>query len=237
MADILTIDSIHVSYGPVEVLHDVSITVSEGTIVALIGPNGAGKTTLLRTISGLNHPSQGSIFFSGERVDQLEPEAVVRRGVAHVPEGRKVFGNLTVLENLRMGGFSQPDKKAVATEIERTYELFPRLKERRKQLGGTLSGGEQQMLAVARALVSRPKLLLLDEPSMGLAPLLVNNVVETLVQINREGVTILLVEQNAHMALSIAQWGYILEEGRIAMEGTSANLLSNQQVKRSYLGI
>lgn len=236
MADILTVQGIHVSYGASKVLHGVSISLPEGSLVTLIGPNGAGKTTLLRTISGLNHPSQGSIDFMGERIDQLEPEVVVRRRIAHVPEGRQVFSNLTVLENLRVGGVPQPDKKAVAAEIERMYALFPVLKERRRQLAGTLSGGEQQMLAVARALVSRPKLLLLDEPSMGLAPVLVNQVVETLLRINQEGVTILLVEQNAQVALSIAREGYVLEEGRIVLADTAANLLGNEQVKKSYLG-
>lgn len=235
--EILRIQDIYVSYGPIEVLHGVSLVVREGSVVALIGPNGAGKTTLLRTVSGLNHPSRGSIVFMRDRIDRLPPEEVVRRGLAHAPEGREVFRNLTVFENLRMGGFSRHNKEKVASEIERMYSVFPVLRERRKQLAGTLSGGEQQMLAIARALVSRPKLLLLDEPSMGLAPVLVDNVVETLVRINEGGVAILLVEQNAHVALLIADRGYVLEEGVIAVEGKAASLLDDERIKRSYLGV
>lgn len=237
MADILVVDNVHVGYGLTEVLHGVSLRVPDRAIVTLIGPNGAGKTTLLRTISGLTHPTEGSISFAEERIETLEPEAIVALGVSHVPEGRKVFANLSVLENLRVGGVPRRDKRSVVTEIERMFSIFPVLKERQRQAAGTLSGGEQQMLAIARALVSKPRLLLLDEPSMGLAPILVDNVIETIENINSEGVAVLLIEQNAQVALSIAKVGYVLEQGSIAMSDTCENLLGDQRVKESYLGI
>jgi branched-chain amino acid transport system ATP-binding protein len=205
--------------------------------VTLIGANGAGKTTTLLTISGLLKPRKGTISFRGERIDGLSPDQVIRRGIAHVPEGRKVFRNLTVYENLVMGGFCRPHRRAVRRDVERMYNTFPVLEERRWQLAGTLSGGEQQMLAFARALVAGPELLLLDEPSMGLAPLLVEEVGRIIVDMRTQGITVLLVEQNAELALSISDKGYVLETGEIVLEGPSQDLLDDEQVKESYLGI
>jgi branched-chain amino acid transport system ATP-binding protein len=238
MSDVLVIRDLHVSYGgAADVLKGISLSVPENGIVTLIGANGAGKTTTLLTISGLLQPTQGTIEFLGERIDGKPPEEIIRTGIAHVPEGRKVFRNLTVYENLLMGGFSRRDKKAVREGIERMYELFPILRDRQGQLAGTLSGGEQQMLAFARALVSGAPLLLLDEPSMGLAPLLVEEVARFIIEIRRQGTTVLLVEQNAELALSISDRGYVLETGRIVLEGTSEELLRNKQVEESYLGV
>jgi branched-chain amino acid transport system ATP-binding protein len=233
----LTVKDLHVSYGPIHVLKGVSMKVPAGSVVTLIGANGAGKTTTLLTISGLVHPSEGTIEFLGERIEERLPEEIVRRGVVQVPEGRKVFSNLTVYESLLMGGFCRPNKKTVLEDIEDAYLLFPLLKDRRRQLAGTLSGGEQQMLAFARALVAKPKLLLLDEPSMGLAPQLVQGVADFITNIRQKGMTVLLVEQNAELALSISDHGYVLETGQIAFDDTASRLLDNEQVQRSYLGL
>jgi branched-chain amino acid transport system ATP-binding protein len=233
----LTVAGLRVAYGPIEVLKDLAIDVPGGAIVCLIGANGAGKTTLLNTLSGLIRPRAGELRFEGERIDGLPPEQVVRRGIVQVPEGRKVFRNLTVAECLRVGGLTRQDKIGVQRDIDEMYERFPRLRERRRQLAGTLSGGEQQMLAFGRALVARPKLLLLDEPSMGLAPAIVQAVSDLIVDIRKRGVTILLVEQNVELALGIADDGYLLETGRITLAGTAENLRHNDEVRRSYLGL
>ena len=233
----LRIDNLHVAYGPIEVLKGVSLEVPQGAIVALIGANGAGKTTTLNAICGLVIPSAGTITFNGENTTGLPPHQVIRKGIVQVPEGRKVFRNLTVYECLLMGSLSRRDRTDVARDIERMYEVFPRLKERHRQMAGTLSGGEQQMLAFARALVAKPKLLLLDEPSMGLAPRLVQDVVEQIRRVRDEGVTILLVEQNAEMALAISDSGYVLETGNVALSGTGRSLLANDQVRNVYLGV
>jgi branched-chain amino acid transport system ATP-binding protein len=236
--EMLVVQDLHVSYGSAgDAVKGVNIVVPKHQIVTLIGANGAGKTTTLLTISGLLKPRKGTIFFQGKRIDDLSADQVIRRGIAHVPEGRKVFRNLTVYENLLMGGFCRSDRRAIQKDIERMYEYFPRLRERKGQQAGTLSGGEQQMLAFARALVSGARLLLLDEPSMGLAPLLVEEVADIVEDIRDQGVTVLLVEQNAELALSIADKGYVLETGRITLEGEAAELLRNDQVLESYLGI
>jgi branched-chain amino acid transport system ATP-binding protein len=223
-------------YGQILALRGVSLKVDEGAIVALIGNNGAGKTTTLRTISGLLHPRAGSITLGGRPIGHLRPHEIVRLGVAQVPEGRGIFARLTVQENIEMGAFIRRDA-GVARDMERVFSLFPRLRERRQQQGGTLSGGEQQMLAIARALMARPRLLLLDEPSMGLSPLLVETIFQTIEAINREATTILLVEQNALMALHVAHYAYILESGRIAGSADSARLLGDPAVQRAYLGM
>lgn len=233
----LTIQHLHVAYGPIDVVKGISLDVSQGQIVCLIGANGAGKTTTLNTISGLITPVSGEITFLGDRIDGIKPEQVVRKGIVQVPEGRKVFRNLTVYECLLMGGLVHKDKRRVEQDIERMYQVFPVLRTRKNQLAGTLSGGEQQMLAFARALVARPKLLLLDEPSMGLAPQLVQEVANVTTNIRKEGVTILLVEQNAELALSISDEGHVLETGQILFSDRAGNLLANDQVKKSYLGI
>ncbi|MCC7106607.1 MAG: ABC transporter ATP-binding protein [Chloroflexi bacterium] len=237
MATVLEVRDLWVAYGPIVVVSGVSFSVPAGTIVALIGPNGAGKSTTLRTISGLKIPQQGSIQYLGERIDGLSPASIVRRGIAHVPEGRHVFRNLTVYENLLMGTYAQRDRRQTGVWVEEMYALFPRLQERRKQPAGSLSGGEQQMLAFARALVSRPKLLLLDEPSMGLAPVLVDMILETVAKIRLEGITVLLVEQNASLALEIADHAYVLETGRVALSGAADELRANPRVQESYLGV
>jgi branched-chain amino acid transport system ATP-binding protein len=233
----LKVDNIHVAYGPIEVLKDVSLEVSKESIVSLIGANGAGKTTILNTISGLLTPTTGSIAFQDQNIAGLKPEQVIRLGIAQVPEGRKVFSNLTVYECLLMGGLVCKNKKEVHADIESIYEMFPRLGERRKQLAGTLSGGEQQMLAFGRALVARPKLLLLDEPSMGLAPKLVEEVARFIVKVRDQGMTVLLVEQNAELALSISDHGYVIETGNITLSDKACNLINNQEVQRAYLGL
>lgn len=222
-------------YGQILALKGIDVSVEPGSIVALIGNNGAGKTTTLRTISGLIRPRSGSIAFAGARIDGLAPHLIVRRGIAHVPEGRGIFARLSVEENIGMGAYTRRDKD-IAGDLERVFDLFPRLRERRGQAGGTLSGGEQQMLAIARALMARPSLLLLDEPSMGLSPLLVETIFETVRDINRQGTTILLVEQNAPMALAVAHQGYVLESGAIALRAPAAELLSNPAVQKAYLG-
>jgi branched-chain amino acid transport system ATP-binding protein len=233
----LEIKNLHVSYGVINALHGISLSVKPGRIVTLIGANGAGKTTTLKTISGLLKPKSGEIFYDGKNIAGLPPHQIVARGLSHVPEGRMIFANLTVLENLQLGAYLQKDRKIIRHELEHVFSLFPRLKEREKQIAGTLSGGEQQMLAIGRALMSKPKLLLLDEPSLGLAPLLVKTIFEKIVEINRkQGLTILLVEQNANLALEISHFGYVLETGKVVLSGDTAVLRQNPQVKSAYLG-
>ncbi len=233
----LEIKNLSVSYGAITALHGISLSVPDGKIVTLIGANGAGKTTTLKTISGLLKPKSGEIFYDGKNIAGLPPHQIVARGLSHVPEGRMIFANLTVLENLQLGAYLQKNKKIVSHELEHIFSLFPRLQEREKQIAGTLSGGEQQMLAIGRALMSKPKLLLLDEPSLGLAPLLVKTIFEKIVEINREqGLTILLVEQNANLALEISHFGYVLETGKIILQDDSAALRQNSQVRTAYLG-
>lgn len=232
----LEITDLHSGYGSEEVLHGVSLRVEEGEIVSILGANGAGKTTTLLTISGLVRATSGSIRFLGEDLHTLPSHEVVRRGLAQSPEGRRVFGVLSVQENLRLGAFTVHDEDANERTLEWIFELFPRLHERRNQFAGTLSGGEQQMLAIGRALMAQPKLLLLDEPSLGLAPLLVKSIFQTIRHINERGVTILIVEQNARAALKLATRGYVLELGRVVMEDTAASLLANPSVQAAYLG-
>ena len=234
---LLHIDDIQTYYGSIQALKGISFTVDQGEIVTLIGANGAGKTTTLHTISGILHPRHGAIYLEGQPIHTTPPHDIVKLGVAQSPEGRRVFGRLTVAENLDMGAFVRNDKAAIKSDIERVYTLFPRLKERQKQLAGTLSGGEQQMLAMGRALMASPRLLLLDEPSMGLAPILVDLIFETIIEINKQGTTVLLVEQNALMALSIATRAYVLETGSIILSGTGKELLNNPEVMKAYLGM
>ncbi|MCB8918552.1 MAG: ABC transporter ATP-binding protein [Ardenticatenaceae bacterium] len=233
----LEVHDVHTYYGNIHALKGISLTVKQGEIVTLIGANGAGKTTILRTISGLLQPRQGWVTFNGENLNQYKAHHLVAKGMAMVPEGRGVFSRLTVEENLQMGAFHRKDKPAIAEDLEHMYTLFPRLRERRNQVAGTLSGGEQQMLATARALMSRPNLLLMDEPSMGLAPILVETIFDTIMEINKQGTTILLVEQNAHMALQVAHRGYVLQTGQIVLENTAANLQADATVQKAYLGI
>lgn len=232
----LKIEEINVFYGNIHALKDVSLEVNQGEIVTLIGANGAGKTTLLKTVSGLLKPKQGNIHFEGQSIVGMQAQAIVKKGISHVPEGRRVFANMTVEENLELGAFLRKDKKGVQEDFKNVYELFPRLYERRKQQSGTLSGGEQQMLAMGRALMARPKLLLLDEPSMGLAPLLVKTIFKIIEEINASGTTIMLVEQNANMALSVAHRAYVIETGRVVLKGTAEELRSSEEVKTAYLG-
>jgi len=238
---LLSVRDLDVSYGAIRALHGVSIDVNAGEIVTLIGSNGAGKTTLLRTISGLLRPHRGTISWSAESnnsvsLTRLAAHAIVRKGVVHVPEGRQVFPHLSVRDNLLLGGYQQPDKAMLSIDIEKSYDRFPILRERRDQKAGTLSGGEQQMLAIARALMGRPKLLLLDEPSLGLAPIIVRKIFDIIREINAGGVTVLLVEQNAHMALTIAHRGYVLQCGQIVRSDAAAKLLNDDEVKKAYLG-
>jgi branched-chain amino acid transport system ATP-binding protein len=233
---LLEIDSLNVYYGAIHALKGISFYIKKGEIVTLIGANGAGKSTTINTISGLLKPKKGTIIFEDKRLEKLFPHKIVELGISQAPEGRKIFPNLTTLENLELGAYTRKDKDGIKKDLERVFKLFPRLKERVKQNAVTLSGGEQQMLAIGRALMSHPKLLLLDEPSLGLAPLLVKSIFNTILEINQLGTTILLVEQNAHMALQIAHRGYVLETGRIVLEDTTQNLLNNQQVKEVYLG-
>lgn len=232
----LKIDNIHVYYGAIHALKGVSLEVQKGEIVTLIGANGAGKSTTLRTVSGLLAPKSGSIAFLGENIEGTPAHEIVKRGISQVPEGRRIFAEMSVQENLEMGAFTRKDKAGVAKDFEIVYNRFPRLKERQKQQAGTLSGGEQQMLAMGRALMSRPKLLLLDEPSMGLAPLLIKEIFSIIVDINREGTTVLLVEQNANMALSIAHRAYVMETGRITLQGAAKELAASEDVRKAYLG-
>ncbi len=231
----LDIEDIQVFYGEIHALKGISFQVGKGEIVALLGNNGAGKTTTLKTVSALLRPRSGRVLLEGQPIHELPPHEIVSRGVAHAPEGRKIFNRLTVTENLEMGAYLRADA-SITEDEERVFTLFPRLKERRTQVAGTLSGGEQQMLAIGRALMARPRILLLDEPSMGLAPILVEQIFETVRDINRQGTTILLVEQNAAMALSIAHRGYVLETGSIALSGSAVELQEHPDVKRAYLG-
>ncbi len=233
----LSVENLHVSYGAIKALHGISLKVPQGSIVTLIGANGAGKSTTLRAISGLVKATTGTIRYDDQEMSKLAAHQIVSRGLCHVPEGRMIFSNLTVMENLKMGAYLQRDKKWIASQIDYVFGLFPRLKEREQQSAGTLSGGEQQMLAIGRALLSRPKFLMLDEPSLGIAPLLVKTIFERIVEINREqGLTILLVEQNANLALDISSYAYVLETGRILLEGPSAQVKADPQVQAAYLG-
>lgn len=232
----LEIKDIDVYYGAIHALKGLSLNVQEGSIVTLIGANGAGKTTTLKTISGLLRPRSGSVIFKGVPINKVAPEKIVGLGISQVPEGRRVFAAMSVLENLEMGAYLRKDKKSIGEDMENVFSRFPRLKERRKQLAGTLSGGEQQMLAIGRALMARPQLLLMDEPSMGLAPLLVKEIFEIIKVINEQGTTVLLVEQNARMALSIADQAYVIETGEIVLYGSATELLESEAVKKAYLG-
>jgi branched-chain amino acid transport system ATP-binding protein len=234
---LLEIENITLRYGRIEALHGISLYVNEGEVVALIGANGAGKTTTMRAVSGLRPVASGSVRFAGEDITKLRADLRVIRGICQSPEGRGIFPGMTVLENLDMGAYTRRDTAAIAADLQRVFDLFPRLAERRRQAGGTLSGGEQQMLAVGRALMSRPKLLLLDEPSMGLAPMVIQQIFEIVTEINKQGTTILLVEQNAQQALSRAHRGYVLETGRIVKEGTGQELLHDDAVRDAYLGV
>ena len=233
----LNVDNVHTYYGNIHALKGINLTIKQGEIVTLIGGNGAGKTTTLRTISGLIKPRDGVVTFEGEDLSKYKAHEIVYKGVSMVPEGRGIFARLTVTENLEMGAFSRNSKQELSDDFDRVFTLFPRLKERRTQVAGTLSGGEQQMLATGRALMARPRLLLMDEPSMGLAPVLVELIFETIQQINRDGVTILLVEQNALMALSVAHRGYVLQTGEIVISDTAENLRNNPTVQKAYLGM
>jgi len=232
----LQVKEINVYYGAIHALKNLSINVEQGSIVTLIGANGAGKTTTLKTISGILKPKSGAITFKGRDITKTPPEKIVELGISQVPEGRRVFPSMTVMENLEMGAYLRKDKKAILQDMDNVFDRFPRLKERVKQLAGTLSGGEQQMLAMGRALMARPELLLLDEPSMGLAPLLVKEIFSIIQDINSKGTTVLLVEQNANMALSIADKAYVLETGSIVLEGKADQLLKSEEVKKAYLG-
>ena len=232
----LQVKEIHSYYGNIHALKGVSLTVEKGEIVALIGANGAGKTTTLKTISGQIHPHQGEILLEGEHIEGLPPHQVVMRGIVQSPEGRKIFGALTVFENLEMGAYVRTDKETLKRDLDYVFTLFPRLAERRTQLGGTLSGGEQQMLAMGRALMAHPRVLMLDEPSMGLAPVLVEMIFETVQKLNREGTTILLIEQNAAKALQVAHRGYVIETGQIVLQDQAASLRQNERVRKAYLG-
>jgi branched-chain amino acid transport system ATP-binding protein len=232
----LVLQDVNVYYGAIHALKGISLEVNEGEIVTLIGSNGAGKSTSLKTISGLLRPKQGKVVFEGTELTAVQPQEIVAKGISQVPEGRRVFANMTVMENLELGAYLRKDKVEIKKDIGNVFELFPRLNERKNQLSGTLSGGEQQMLAMGRALMSRPKLLLLDEPSMGLAPILVKQIFSIIEEINKTGTTILLVEQNAHMALSVAHRAYVLETGRIVLSGDANELAASEEVRKAYLG-
>ncbi len=234
---LLELENVHTYYGNIHALKGLSITVEEGEIVTLIGANGAGKSTTLNTICGLLRPRQGNIRLAGDDLTKYKPHQIVAKGVAQVPEGRRVLGRLTVTENLEMGAFTRKDKKEIAQDMERVFTLFPRLKERRNQVSGTLSGGEQQMLATGRGIMARPRILLMDEPSMGLAPVLVDSIFDTIKQLHQEGTTILLVEQNARVALSVANRGYVLQTGEVVLQDTADALRANEMVRKAYLGI
>jgi branched-chain amino acid transport system ATP-binding protein len=230
------VEDVHTFYGSIEALKGISIDVREGEIVTLIGANGAGKSTTLRSINGLNHPRRGKIFFQGTDVTSMPPHQIVKRGISQSPEGRKLFPRMSVIENLEMGAFQRTDRPGIKEDMDRVFSLFPRLAERKSQKAGTMSGGEQQMLAIGRALMARPKLLLLDEPSMGLAPIFVEKIFEIVKEINSQGTPILLVEQNALMALDTADRGYVLETGKIALADDAKSLRQNEQVRKTYLG-
>jgi len=232
----LAVEGIHTYYGKIHALKDVSITVEQGEIVTIIGANGAGKSTMLKTTSGLLKPRKGSIRLEEEEITHLRSHQIVKKGVVQVPEGRRIFGTLTVLENLDMGAFTSNDSGKNKANLERVFDLFPRLKERGKQIAGTLSGGEQQMLAIGRGLMANPRMLLLDEPSMGLAPVLVDDIFDTIRQLHASGTTILLVEQNARIALQVASRGYVLQSGMVVLSDTAANLAKNEMVRKAYLG-
>jgi branched-chain amino acid transport system ATP-binding protein len=233
---ILELQDVHTYYGAIQALKGVSLDVREGEIVTLIGSNGAGKSTTLRSINGLNHPRRGAIRFQGKDITNASPHDIVKMGVAQSPEGRRLFPRMSVYENLEMGAFQRTDRRGIREDMDRVFELFPRLQERRSQRAGTLSGGEQQMCAIGRALMARPKLLMLDEPSMGLAPIFVERIFETIVEVNKQGTPILLVEQNALMALDVAKRGYVLETGTIALADDAKSLRDNEQVRKTYLG-
>jgi branched-chain amino acid transport system ATP-binding protein len=232
----LQVNEIDVFYGNIQALKGVSLEVNEGEIVTLIGANGAGKSTLLKTLSGLLKPKSGTIEYLGGSISGKPAQTIVKAGISHVPEGRRVFANMSVEENLELGAYLRKDKNGIRKDIEKVYGLFPRLLERRKQLSGTLSGGEQQMLAMGRAIMAKPKLLLLDEPSMGLAPLIVKTIFQIIEEINREGTTVLLVEQNANMALSVANRAYVIETGSVVASGSAAELQASEEIKKAYLG-
>ena len=233
---LLEVSELHTFYGNIEALKGVSLRVEQGEVVTLIGSNGAGKSTTLRSISGLTPPREGSIRFDGKEIGEVPPQDIVQMGISQSPEGRHVFSRMTVRENLDLGAYLRKDRAEIERDVERVYALFPRLKERERQKGGTMSGGEQQMLAIGRALMANPKLLLLDEPSMGIAPILVERIYETIAEINRQGTTILLVEQNANYALDVSKRGYVLETGEVALEDESAKLRTNPDVQKAYLG-
>lgn len=236
MSNILEIRNLVVSYGGIEAVKEISLDVEQGKIVTLIGANGAGKSTTLKSIAGIVKPKSASIKLNGEEICGKSPDYIVSKGVTLVPEGRRVFANLTVLENLKIGAYLRKDKAGIKADMEHVFELFPRLKEREWQAAGTLSGGEQQMLAVGRALMSKPKVIMMDEPSLGLAPLVVKGIFDIIRTVNQEGITVLLIEQNANMALKVADRGYVMETGRITMEGTGLELLENEEIKEAYLG-
>jgi branched-chain amino acid transport system ATP-binding protein len=234
---LLQVIDIHVHYGHVAALKGVSLEVGEADFITLIGSNGAGKSTTLRAISGLDNPSAGVIVFDGERIEKLSADKIVKMGIAHVPEGRRVFKDLSVTENLLLGAFTRDDQEEINKDLEKVFEYFPRLRERKDQSARTMSGGEQQMVAIGRALMSRPRLLLLDEPSLGLAPVIVQEIARILVEINKQGVSVILVEQNAELALELARHGYVLETGTIALDGEAKGLMDNDHVRKAYLGI
>ena len=237
MTTMLEVRDLHVSYGQIEAVKGISFSVEEGEVVTLIGGNGAGKTTTLRTVSGLLRPTSGQVLLRGERIDALPAHEIVHLGIAQSPEGRRIFPRMTIGENLELGAFARAsDREGIASDVSRVYELFPVLGERRKQSAGTLSGGEQQMLAIGRAMMSRPKLMMLDEPSMGLSPIMMQRIFETVTALKAEGTTILLVEQNAQSALALADRGYVIETGHIVLEGTGKELLGNEDVRKAYLG-
>lgn len=234
---LLRVDNIHVHYGQVAALKGVSLEVGDADFVTLIGSNGAGKSTTLRTISGLNHPSAGEIVFDGIRIEQLSADKILKMGIAHVPEGRRVFKDLSAIENLLLGAYTRDDTEGIKKDIADVFDLFPILHERQNQTARTMSGGEQQMLSIGRALMSKPRVLMLDEPSLGLAPTIVQDIARTLVEINKQGVSIVLVEQNAELALRLARHGYVLETGSVALEGEAKTLMDNDHVRKAYLGI
>ena len=232
----LEVKDLHVYYGMIQAIKGVSFHVDQGEVIALIGANGAGKTTILHTVTGLLSPKKGSVVFEGQEVTKIPAHKIVSLGMAHVPEGRRVFAELSVYENLKMGAYTRKDKSEIEENLQKIYERFPRLKERKNQMAGTLSGGEQQMLAMGRALMSQPKIILMDEPSMGLSPILVNEIFDIIQEVSKSGTTVLLVEQNAKKALSIADRAYVLETGRIALEGRAEDLLRDDSIKKAYLG-